>query len=43
MAQSRQFLEQNIHPTILVSAYFKALDQVNLILDEIADKIDLTN
>lgn len=43
MSISRQFLEQNIHPTVIVSAYFKALEKINQILDETADKIDISD
>lgn len=41
MQQSKVFLEQNIHPTIIVQAYFKALEEITKILEEIAIKIDL--
>lgn len=41
MQQSKVFLEQNIHPTIIVSAYFKALEKITKILEEIALKVDI--
>ena len=41
MRSSKPFIEQNIHPSIIVKAYFKALDKVNKILDDLAVDIDL--
>lgn len=41
MRSSKPFIEQNIHPSVIVKAYFKALDKVKTILDELAVDIDL--
>ena len=42
MMAARPFVEKNIHPTEIVGGYFKALEQAVLILDDIAQKIDLS-
>ncbi|KAI2808133.1 T-complex protein 1 subunit gamma [Blomia tropicalis] len=43
LALSQQFLEQNIHPTVIVSAYRQALDDALVILKEkVATTIDIT-
>lgn len=36
MVAARPFIEKNIHPTDIVSGYFKALEDSIKILDEIA-------
>jgi len=42
MVAARPFMEMNIHPTIVVSAYYKALDFAKKILNEIARPIDVS-
>ena len=43
MQSAKPFLERNIHPTIIVGAYFKALSDIDKYLNEIAIPLDLTN
>ena len=43
MQSARPFIERNIHPTIIVQAYFKALDDVSRILNELAMPIDIND
>lgn len=44
LSLAQQFLEQNIHPTVIVSAYRQALDDALVILKEkVAISIDITN
>lgn len=44
LAASQPFLEQNVHPTVIISAYRQALDALLEILrDEVATPVDLTN
>ena len=40
---SQQFLENNIHPTVIVMAYMKALDAALKVIDSISFPIDVTN
>lgn len=40
MVASRPFLEMNIHPTQIVSAYYKAMDFTKKVIAEIAKPID---
>ena len=42
MVAARPFMEMNIHPTIVVSAYYKALDFAKKVLESIAKPIDIT-
>lgn len=37
------FLENNIHPTVIVRAYFKALEDAIAIVNEMAFPIDINN
>ena len=41
MQVARPFIENNIHPTVIVSAYFKALADITKIIDELAIDINL--
>jgi len=44
LAASQPFLEQNVHPTVIISAYRQALDALLEILkDEVATPVDLSN
>jgi len=44
LSLAQPFLEQNIHPTVIVSAYRQALDDALVILKEkVAISIDVTN
>lgn len=44
LSLAQQFLEQNIHPTVIVSAYRQALDDALVILkDKVAIPIDINN
>lgn len=40
LVASRPFLEMNIHPTIVVSAYYKALDFAKKVMNDITKTID---
>lgn len=40
MIAAKPFLEMNIHPTIVVSAYYKALDFAKKVINDIAKPID---
>ena len=42
MVAARPFIEKNFHPTVIVSGYFRALEDAISILDEIAIKVDTT-
>jgi T-complex protein 1 subunit gamma len=35
------FLERDIHPTVIVSAYFKALEEIVRIIESVGVNIDL--
>lgn len=37
---AKPFLEKNIHPTVIVSAFFKALNEASEILEELAIPVD---
>mmetsp|Transcript_41206 Transcript_41206/g.36541 ORF Transcript_41206/g.36541 Transcript_41206/m.36541 type:complete len:560 (-) Transcript_41206:437-2116(-) len=41
MASATPFFEREMHPTIVVGAYFKALEQAMKILEEVATPIDI--
>lgn len=43
MQTAQPFIEKNIHPTIIVKAYYKALEHMLANLEEIAIKIDVNN
>ncbi|XP_002736837.1 T-complex protein 1 subunit gamma-like [Saccoglossus kowalevskii] len=44
MAVSQQFLEQQMHPTVIISAYKQALeDMIDMTRDKISQAIDITN
>jgi len=40
MIAARPFMEMNIHPTIVVSAYYKAMDFAKKIISDMAKTID---
>ena len=40
MLAARPFMEMNIHPTVVVSAYYKAMDFAKKVLQDIAKPID---
>lgn len=42
MVAARPFIEKNFHPTVIVSGYYRALNDALAILDEIAIKVDTT-
>lgn len=42
MIAARPFLEMRLHPTQIVSAYYKALDFAKKVINEIAVSIDTT-
>lgn len=42
MISARPFMEMNIHPTIVVSAYYKALEFAKKVINEIAKPLDVT-
>ncbi|XP_064416637.1 T-complex protein 1 subunit gamma [Latimeria chalumnae] len=43
LAVAEQFLEQQVHPTVVISAYHKALDDMVSILKEISSPVDIAN
>jgi len=43
MQQSRTFIEKNIHPTVIVAAYYKALEDLNAMIIENAIDIDIND
>ncbi len=43
MIAAKPFMEMNIHPTIVVSAYYKALDLAKKIIADISKPIDTSN
>ena len=43
MQSARPFIERGVHPSVIVQAYFKALDDVSRLLNELAVPIDLDN
>lgn len=43
LAVSEQFLEQQMHPTVIISAYRKALDDMVTVLKEISTPVDVNN
>src|SRR3984885_1428309 len=43
MANAKPFLEMNIHPTVIVSAYYKALEAAKAVINENARTIDINN
>ena len=44
MAQASQWLEQQMHPTVIISAYRQALEDLIVILrDQISTPVDVTN
>lgn len=42
MTAAKPFLEMNIHPTVVVSAYYKALEAAKAVISESARTIDVT-
>lgn len=42
MVAARPFMEMNIHPTVVVSAYYKALQFAKKVLYDIAKPIDVS-
>jgi len=43
MSAAQKFLEQNMHPTVIISAYRKALEDMQVILDDISVTVDTNN
>jgi len=43
LRQAEELLNKNIHPTVIISGYRKALDEALRVLDEIAEPIDINN
>lgn len=43
MAAAKPFIERDIHPSIIVSAYYKALDEAVKKIHELAVPIDIEN
>jgi T-complex protein 1 subunit gamma len=41
MLAARPFMEMNLHPTVVVSAYYKALEFAKKVLNDIAKPIDI--
>jgi len=42
MIAAKPFLEMNIHPTIIVSAYYKALEFAKKVINESSRTIDVS-
>ena len=40
MLAARPFMEMNLHPTVIVSAYYKALDLAKNVLSSISKPLD---
>jgi len=43
MSAAQKFLQQNMHPILIISAYRQALDDMQEILDEISVEVDTSN
>lgn len=43
MIAAKPFMEMNIHPTVVVSAYYKALDFAKKVITDISKPIDTSN
>jgi T-complex protein 1 subunit gamma len=43
MVAARPFMEMNLHPTVVVSAYYKALEFAKKVLNDIARPINTAN
>lgn len=43
MQNARVFLEQKVHPQVIVSAYFKALDAISTLIEDIGQDIDVND
>lgn len=43
MLAARPFMEMNLHPTVVVGAYYKALEFAKKVLNDIAKPIDTSN
>lgn len=43
MIAAKPFMEMNIHPTVVVSAYYKALDFAKKVITDISKPIDISN
>ena len=43
MSAVEGFLEREIHPTVIVNAYFKALDEIVRITESLGEPIDIEN
>jgi len=43
MVAARPFIERDIHPTVIVAAYFRALEEAVKVVEELAIKIDINN
>lgn len=43
MIAAKPFMELNIHPTIVVSAYYKALEFAKKVIADISRPIDVSN
>jgi len=43
MSAAQEFLEQNMHPTVIIAAYRKALDDMQEILTELSTEVDVND
>lgn len=43
MIAAKPFMEMNIHPTVVVSAYYKALDFAKKVIEDCSKPIDTNN
>lgn len=43
MSAARPFIERNIHPTVIVNAYTRALKESIKVINDLATPIDINN
>ena len=43
MIAAKPFLEMNLHPTVIISAYYKALEAAKQVINDVARTIDVNN
>lgn len=43
MIAAKPFIEMNIHPTVVISAYYKALETAKQVINDVARTIDVNN
>jgi T-complex protein 1 subunit gamma len=43
MIAAKPFIEMNLHPTVIISAYYKALETAKEVINSVARTIDINN